>query len=70
MFKFNYVLKINKEIVKDFIEKAGAIDCQTITGQKFSDWSGFQDFISSSDKCLALIEYAIEHASESIGKYA
>jgi hypothetical protein len=49
---------IRKEIVKNFKKKAGALECQTITGQKFSEWSDFQDFISSSDKCAGLIEYA------------
>ncbi len=61
---------IGKEILINFKEKAGAIECQTITGQKFSDWSGFQGFISSSDKCLGLIKFAKEHASELIEKYA
>ena len=41
-----------------------------ITGQKFSDWSGFQDFISSSDKCSGLIEFAKDQASIAVEKCA
>ena len=57
---------VGKEIVKNFKEKAGALECQTITGQKFSEWSDFQDFISSSDKCAELIEYAKNQALEAV----
>ena len=60
---------VGKEIVKNFREKAGAIECRTIAGQKFSDWSDFQEFISSSDKCSGLIEFAKNQASIAIGKY-
>jgi hypothetical protein len=61
---------VGKEIVKNFKEEAGAIECQTITGQKFSDWSDFQDFISSSDKCSGLIEFAKNQASIAVEKCA
>ena len=61
---------VGKEIVKNFKEEAGAIECQTITGQKFSGWSGFQDFISSSDKCAGLIEFAKDQASIAVEKCA
>ena len=57
---------VGKEIVKNFKEKAGALECQTITGQKFPEWSDFQDFISSSDKCAGLIEYAKDQALEAV----
>jgi hypothetical protein len=53
---------VGKEIVKKVQDRAGPIECQTITGQKFSGWSDFQDFISSSDKCAGLIEYAKDQA--------
>ena len=59
---------VGKEIVKNFKEEAGAIECQTITGQKFSDWSDFQDFISSSNKCFGLIEFAKDQASIAVEK--
>ena len=61
---------VGKEIVKNFKEEGGAIECQTITGQKFSDWSDFQDFISSSDKCSGLIEFAKDQASTVIERCA
>jgi hypothetical protein len=57
---------VGKEIVKNFKEKAGAIECQTVTGQKFSGWSDFQHFISSSDKCSGLIEFVIDQASVAV----
>jgi C_GCAxxG_C_C family probable redox protein len=60
---------VGKEIVKTFKEETGAIECQKITKQKFSDWSDFQDFISSSDKCTGLIEFAKDQASIAVEKY-
>jgi C_GCAxxG_C_C family probable redox protein len=60
--------KIGKEIVKSFKEEAGSTECQTITGKKFSDWSDFQNYISSSDKCFGLIELAKDQASTAIKK--
>ena len=61
---------VGKEIVKNFKEKAGAIECQMIAGQKFSGWSDFQDFISSSDKCAGLMEFAKDQASIAVEKCA
>jgi hypothetical protein len=60
---------VGKEIVKNFQKQAGAIECQQISGQKFPDWSDFQGFISSSDKCLGLIEFAKDQASIAVEKY-
>ncbi|NOQ66075.1 MAG: hypothetical protein GQ556_02510 [Desulfobacterales bacterium] len=59
---------LGKEIVENFKEEAGAIECQAITGKKFSGWSDFQNFISSSDKCFELIELAKEQASTAVEK--
>ena len=61
---------LGKEIVKSFKKEAGALECQTITGQKFSGWSDFQNYISSSEKCSALMELAKDQASISIEKWA
>ena len=61
---------VGKEIVKNFKEEAGAIECQTITGQRFLDWSDFQGFILSSDKCSRLMEFAKDQASIAVEKYA
>jgi hypothetical protein len=61
---------IGKEIVKNFAGKAGAVECHTITGQKFSGWSDFQDFVSSSDKCSGLVEFAKDQASMTVEKCA
>ena len=61
---------VGKEIVKNFKKEASAIECKTITGQIFSGWSDFQNYISSSDKCSALMEFAKDQASIAIEKYA
>lgn len=61
---------VGKQIVKNFKEEAGAIECNMITGQKFSDWSDFQNYISSSDKCSGLMEFAKDQASTAVEKYA
>ena len=57
---------VGKNILDKFREKAGAIDCRNITEKKFSDWTGFQKHISSSDKCAGLIELATTEASNAI----
>jgi C_GCAxxG_C_C family probable redox protein len=59
---------VGKEIVKNFKEEAGSTECQSITGEKFSNWSDFQSYISSSDKCSGLIEFAKDQASTAIKK--
>ena len=59
---------VGKGIVKNFKKEAKAIECKTITGQKFSGWSDFQNYISSSDKCSELIELAKDRASIAIEK--
>jgi hypothetical protein len=61
---------VGKEIVKNFKKEAGTIECKTITGKKFTGWSDFQDYISSSDKCSGLIEFAKDQASTAIEKYS
>jgi len=71
------LLALVGEYVKWFEDNFGtsfcrerSIECQTITGQRFSDWSDFQDFISSSDKCSGLIEFAKGQASIAVEKCA
>jgi hypothetical protein len=61
---------VGKEIVNNFKKEAGAIECQSITGKKFSSWSDFQEFISSSEKCSGLIEFAKDQASAAVEKYS
>jgi len=57
---------IGKEIVSNYKKQAGAIECQTITGKKFSTWSDFQGFISGSDMCAGFIELAKNQAVTAI----
>ena len=61
---------VGKEIVKNFKARAGPIECHTITGRKFSGWSDFQDFISVSDLCAGLIEYAKDQALAAVESYS
>jgi C_GCAxxG_C_C family probable redox protein len=53
---------LGKPIVHRFRDKAGATECAAITEKEFSDWTGFQRHISSSDKCKGLIEFAAAEA--------
>jgi hypothetical protein len=61
---------VGKGIVKNFKKESGAVECRTITGRKFSGWSDFQDFITSSDKCTGLMVFAKDQASVALEKYA
>ena len=57
---------VGKNIVQRFREEAGAAECRSITEKEFSDWTDFQKYISSSDKCAGLIELATTEASNAI----
>ena len=57
---------VGKNIVQRFREKAGAIECRTITEKEFSGWTDFQKHISSFDKCTGLIELVTTEASKAI----
>lgn len=57
---------VGRNIVRKFKEKAGALECQMITGKNFSGWTDFQKHMSSSDKCAGLIELATSEASNAI----
>ncbi|MBW1736054.1 MAG: hypothetical protein JRJ69_00545 [Deltaproteobacteria bacterium] len=56
------------QTLKAFVvgQEAGATECRTITEKEFSDWTDFQKYISSSDKCTGLIELATIEASNAI----
>ena len=57
---------VGKNIVQRFRDEAGAIECRSIAKKEFSGWTDFQKYISSSDKCAGLIEFATNEASKSI----
>ena len=59
---------VGREVVKEFAEAAGSTECRDITGRAFADWSAFQGYISSSDKCSGLLELATNQGSEAIKK--
>ena len=57
---------VGKNILEKFRKQAGATDCCNITDKKFSDWTDFQNHISSSDKCAGLMELVTTEASDVI----
>lgn len=57
---------VGKEIVRDFREKTGTLDCRGITNREFTDWKDFIEYRGSSDVCSELIEFSIERASYTI----
>ena len=57
---------VGKNIVQRFREEAGATECHGITEMEFSDWTDFQQHISSSAKCTGLIELATTEASNAM----
>jgi hypothetical protein len=61
---------VGKEMVKNFRQEAGEIECRKITAQQFSDWPDFQNFISSSEKCSRLMEFAKDQASIAVERWA
>jgi hypothetical protein len=59
---------IGQNVVQEFRERAAGTECHEIIGRTFSDWTGFQEHMSSSDKCAELIEYAGNEAIRAIKK--
>ena len=59
---------VGMDIVRRFREEAGAAECRAISEKVFSDWTGFQAHISSSEQCVGLIELATTEASNAIEK--
>jgi hypothetical protein len=57
---------VGKKVVQNIKKKVGALDCETISGQRFSGWLDFQKYISSSQKCHELIKFAEDQASIAI----
>lgn len=60
---------VAKEALMRFKEEAGALECRAITGKDFSDWTSFQEYVSSSDKCRELIELSIDEATRAIHRH-
>lgn len=60
---------VAKYITESFEEKAGSINCLTITEREFTNWDDFQSFIQKSDKCKELIDFSINIASQTIHKF-
>lgn len=58
-----------KQIIEKFKEKAGSLECSTVTGKHFSGWDDFQGFITGANQCQELMDFAIEEASEIIKQF-
>jgi len=59
---------VGKNIVERFRQEAGTLECRGITEKRFSGWDHFQQHISASDQCAALITFAASEASNAIRK--
>ncbi len=57
---------VGKNMVERFRQEAGILECRGITEKQFSGWDHFQQHISASDKCAALIAFAGSEASNTI----
>lgn len=52
-----------------FREVAKSIDCSDITGERFSDCTSFQRYMSSSDICHRLVDLSVDEAVLAIDEY-
>jgi len=59
---------LGKQVVNQFMDVAGAMECRTLTGRTFTDWDDFQRHMASSQKCEKLITQAAEAACLAIEK--
>lgn len=57
---------VGKDVVQRFREKAGSIECGSITNKRFVDWTDFQKHITTSDQCAGLIEVIAADVSNTI----
>lgn len=60
---------VGKQIIEKFKNEAGEMECKAITGKSFTEWTEFQSFIRSSEKCTGLIELVTNEASKAIEMY-
>jgi hypothetical protein len=60
---------VGKTIVRRFAAEATSIECRSITGRSFQDWTSFQAHVSTSDQCRALIELSIREATAAIERH-
>ena len=60
---------VGKQLVQQFKEEAGGMECKVITGKELSEWPEYQSYVKSSKKCEGLIELATNEASKAIEMY-
>jgi C_GCAxxG_C_C family probable redox protein len=57
---------IGKDVVNQFKDAAGSIECQHITGVEFDSPKAFQEFMATSERCRHLIHVSADIASKAI----
>ena len=60
---------VGKQIVQKFREEAGGMECKLISEKKFSEWTDYQTYVKSSNKCRGLIKFVTDEASKAIEMY-
>ncbi len=57
---------VGNNIVQQFINQAGSVECATITGQTFSDYPEFCQYIDTASTCRELMDMAAKSAVAAI----
>lgn len=52
-------IDVGRVVLDKFEEKAGSINCSTITEIEFTDWASYQNCVTSSERCRELIDLSI-----------
>jgi C_GCAxxG_C_C family probable redox protein len=58
--------KAGKQVMQKFKEIAGSTECRDISGERFTGWDSFQEFIQGSSRCQHLMDFAVDAACEII----
>jgi hypothetical protein len=54
--------KAGKQVVQKFKENAGSTECFDITGESFTGWDDFQEYIKGSSRCHELMDFTVDQA--------
>lgn len=60
---------IGREIVREFREQAGSIECRDIASRTFTGWNDFQAYLAGSVHCAGLTASAAEIACSALKEY-
>jgi C_GCAxxG_C_C family probable redox protein len=64
--KLTDTFSIGKEMVNQFKEEAGSIECRHITGREFNSPEDFKRYMETSERCKNLIRVSADIASKAI----